>query len=40
MTSKVEVNQSEQLQPMKTEENNDNGKWNANLTPIIISTLS
>lgn len=40
MTSKVEVNQPEQLQSMKTEENSDNGKWKANLIPIIISTLS
>ena len=40
VSSKVEVNQSEQLQPVATEEDGDNGKWKAKLTPIIISTSS
>lgn len=40
VTSKVEVKQSKQLQPVATEEDDDNGKWKANLTPVIISTSS
>jgi len=40
VTSKLEVDQSEQLQPMADEEDGNNGKWKANLTPVIISTSS